>query len=273
MRVAIIGCGYLGQEVAKKLVEKKYFVTATTKNVINLKTIASIAQKSFLMKGDDLPAMKILLQENDAIILSIAVNGSNDMENTFLKTARTIQQAALETKESKTLIYTSKSSIYGDHAGQWVDESASLNAKGDEAKILKDTENVILNLKDLNWKVTVLRLAQIYGPNRTIIDIFKSYYKDIIPGHSEYYTNMVHVQDAANAIIYVLEHSIEGVYNVADDAHPTRKEFANILCRKTNLKIPSFDPKLADFPDYNKRVANYRIKEKGFEFTYPERVF
>nr|NGX29624.1 hypothetical protein [Candidatus Anoxychlamydiales bacterium] len=49
-------------------------------------------------------------------------------------------------------------------------------------------------------------------------------------------------------------------------------EFAKKICAKLNLDIPKYDPTLADFPDNNKRVANYRIKEKGYIFKHPNRV-
>jgi len=171
----------------------------------------------------------------------------------------------------KTIIYTSKSSVYGDQQGKWVDESAALNAKDGESKILIDTENTIFSLNELDWQVCILRLAQIYGHGRTIYELFKNIYKEVIPGHGDYYTNMVHQLDVVGAISYVLDHSLEGIFNVVDDDHPTREEFAKMFCTKLNLKEPKFDPKLADFPDNNKRVSNYRIKEIGYNFKYPKR--
>ncbi|MBN2480088.1 MAG: NAD-dependent epimerase/dehydratase family protein [Parachlamydiales bacterium] len=273
MNIANIGCGYVGLELAKQLIQKKHFVTATTKSVKSLKNISSIVQKSYILEGTDFDAIFQILNENDTIILTLSTNNAKDSEKTFLQTAQTIKSAALKLDKPKTLIFTSKSSIYGDHAGRWVDESADLSSKDEESKVLIDTENTLLSLKDLNWKVCILRLPHVYGPGRTIIDIFKSYYKNVIPGHGEYYTNMVHQIDVVNAIIYVLEHEIVGIFNVADDDHPTRKEFADLICQKLNLMKPTFDPTLADFADNNKRISNYRIKEKGFILTYPHRTF
>lgn len=274
MKIAIIGCGYIGYELAKELYKKGHFVTCTTTNPESIKPLSQTTQKSLIMVGNDEREMSVILNNNDIIILTVSTNNDKDFENTYLQTAKTIKKCALDLDKPKTIIYTSKSSVYGNHQGMWVDEEANLNAKDEEAKILIDTENIIFSLKDLGWKVCILRLAQVYGPERTVFDLFKSIYKNIIPGHGEYYTNMVHQQDVVGIINYIIEHALEGgVFNVVDDDHMTREEFANLICSKLNWTKPKFNPKLADFPDNNKRISNYRIKEIGYNFRYPNRVF
>lgn len=271
MKVAIIGCGYIGYELAKDLYEKDYTITCTTKNPKSIEKLKKTTQKSIIMYGHDRNEMEIILNENDVIIITIAASSSDEFESTYLQTAKTIKACTLETASPKTIIYTSKTSIYGNHNGMWVNEASTLNAKDDDAKILIDTEDTLSSLTKLGYKICILRLAQIYGPGREIKELFKALYKDVLPGHGDYYTNMVHQKDVVKAIAYVIEHKIEGVYNIADDDHPTRQEFANLICSRLKLNPPKYDPKLADLPDRNKRVSNYRIKEEGFEFTYPNR--
>ena len=216
--------------------------------------------------------MSIIIDENDVIIITVDAKNRDEFANTFLETARTIKECAVEMANPKRIIYTSKSYIYGNHDGMWVDESTPLRAKDDESKILIDAEKTLFSLIDLGWSITILRLSQIYGSNREIIDRFKANYKDVIAGHSDYYTNMVHRDDVVGIIDYVIEHDIKGIYNAADDDHMTRLELAKKICSKLNLAVPKYDPNIADFPDNNKRVSNYRIKEKGYQFKYPNRI-
>jgi nucleoside-diphosphate-sugar epimerase len=273
MKIAIIGCGYLGLSLAKELYKKGHFVTCTTTNPDTIKKLSQTTQKSLILNGNDEKTISLILNDNDIIILTVGTHNNNDYENTFINTAKTLKNCAINLNSPKKIIYTSKSSIYGDHHGMWVDESASLNAKDEESKILIDTENILLSLKDIGWKVCLLRVAQIYGPQRSIFDLFKSTYKNIMPGDGKYYTNMVHLLDVIGIITYVIEKELIGIFNVADDGHPTRQEFADMVCTKLNLSKPKYDPRLADFPDNNKRISNYRIKEKGYIFKYPNRVF
>jgi len=272
MKIAIIGCGYLGYELAKELYNKGHFVTCTTSSPDSIKKLMPVTNKSLVMMGNEEKEISLILKNNDVIIVTVSTNHDN-FEETFLQTAITIKKCASELNEPKTIIFTSKSSLYGDHEGMWVDESTDLKAMDEKSKILIETENVLFSLKELKWKVCILRLAQIYGPEREILDLFKSTYKKIIPGHGEYYTNMIHQQDVVGIIIFVLEHNIEGIFNGVDEDHPTRQEFANTLCSKLKITAPKYDPNIADFPDYNKRISNYRIKEIGYIFKYPKRNF
>lgn len=273
MKIAIVGCGYLGHELAKKLYGKDYFVTCSSNNPESLKNFIKITHKSLVMSPVDVNEMLLLLHDNDVIIVTISTKAKIDYEQTLFQTAQNIKKCARLLNVPKTIIYTSKSSIYGNHEGMWVDEYAELKATDDESKILINTENLIISLKDLGWKVAILRLAQVYGPGKDLIKIYQDIYKQELPGHPEYYTNMVHQQDAVGVICHILEHQLEGIYNVADDDHPTRGEFSEIICGKLNLPKPKFNPKLSDFADNNKRVSNYKIKESGYVFKYPSRWY
>lgn len=272
MKITILGCGYIGYALSQELSKKNHFLTCTTTNPKSINKLSATTQKSLIMRGSDKNEMSLIIKDNDIIIVTVEAKTPDEFENTYLQTAHTIKECALEMETPKTLIFTSKTYVYGNHNGMWVDESATLRAKDHFAKILIDTENTLLSLNDLGWKVAILRLSQVYGPNQEITDLFKSGYKNVIPGYGNYYTNMVHQLDVVGIISYLINHDIQGIYNVADDEHPTREELAKTICTKLNLSLPKYDPTLADFPDNNKRVANYRIKEKGYQFKYPKRI-
>lgn len=273
MKIAIIGCGYIGYEIAKELYKKGHFVTCTTINPDSIQRNLKVSQKSILMRGTDEKEILELLKSNDVIINTISTKAKIEYEAEFLQIAQTIKKCALELKTPKTIIYTSKSSIYGNHDGMWVDETAKLNAIDDESKILIETENTILSLKEQGWRVAILRLAQVYGPGRELTKLFKMIYKKEIPGNGDYYINLVHQSDVVGIVSYILDHQLFGVFNVVDDDHQTRKEASEILCKKLKLPKPKFNPKLADFADNNKRVSNHKIKEKGYIFKHPTREY
>ncbi len=271
MKIANIGCGYIGKELSKELYKRNHFITATTKNPNSLEAISKISNKSMLLDGSDEAAIFSLMEENDTLIITLISNSFKDFENIFLNTARAIKSCALKQDKPLKIIFISKTRIYGNHNGAWVDEAAPLYANDEDSKVLIETEKVLLSLQDQNFSICILRSPNFYGPTKEIVDLFKPTYKNVFPGHGDYFTNMVHQKDIVGASIYALDHNLEGVFNISDDDHHTRQDIADLICDKLNLPKVKYDPTLANFPDCNKRVSNYRIKEQGYVLKYPHR--
>jgi nucleoside-diphosphate-sugar epimerase len=271
MNIAIIGCGYIGSEIAK-LWKPKYHITATTRSIENLEKLNKLAHKSQILKGNDPKEFIPLIANNEIILITIAADGPNNYGSAYLGVAEIFRQLALEMDLPRHLIYTSSTSVYGDHNGLWVDETSPLLGSDELSKILIKAEQTYLSLEELGWSVSILRLAQIYGPNRELSKKVKEIDGRTLPGSGDHYTNMVHKADCASAIDYAHKHHLEGIFNVADDEHPTRKELYDTICHKFHLPKVHWDPSHASFPTGNKRVSNHKIKAQGFAFLHPHRV-
>jgi nucleoside-diphosphate-sugar epimerase len=270
--LAIIGCGYIGMEAASIWSQKGYHVTATTRRCERLGDLAKVAQKSLILKGNDEEALLSLLMANEILVVTIAADSFDQYESAYLHTAQLLRRLALETKQPRSLIYTSSSSVYGDHHGLWVDETSPLLVTSEQGKILIEAEKTYLSLSDLGWRPCILRLAEIYGPGREISRRIKNMQGNSLPGSGEQYTNMVHKADIATALDYVLRHQLEGIYNVVDDDHPSRKHLYDQISRHYHLRTIHWDPELASMHGGNKRVSNHKIKAAGFTFQFPHRV-
>ena len=272
MKIVIIGCGYIGQEVAKIWKEKGESVTATTRSSKRLDELSRVAIKSVIIKNADEESLAPLVNENDVIVVTIAADSLEEYENAYLNTSKVLKNLALEMELPKRLIYTSSTSVYGDHHGQWVDEESKTLAKSDQAQILIETENNYLSLAKIGWDVCVLRLTELYGPGRELSKRVARMEGHTLPGDGSQYTNMLHRTDAAVAIDYALRHHLNGIYNVSDDEHLTRKELydkVNHMFRHSEVK---WDPEHKALHSGNKRVSNHKIKAEGFAFHYPHRV-
>lgn len=272
MNIAIIGCGYVGLAVASLLKEKGHQITATTRSSQRLKELTKVAQKGVIYKGENTEDLLPLIVENDCIIITLAADHPDQYENTYLNTAQMLLQIALDHQLSRQLIYTSSTSVYGEYHGLWVDEKMPLLSKTETGKILIETETTYLALKKLGWKICTLRLAEIYGPGRELSRKFKELEQNLSLGSGDQYTNMVHREDVAHAIDYVIHHHLEGVFNLADDEHPTRKDLYLQLARQMNWKPLDWDGKETHSNRGNKRVSNHHIKSEGFSFLYPQRI-
>ena len=272
MNIVIIGCGYIGSEAALVWSKKGHHVTATTRNPERLAELSRVAQKSVIIKGNDEDELIPLIANNDLILVTIAADSPDHYESAYLNTAQIFRHLALEMDLPRHLIYTSSTSIYGDHHGLWVDETSDLMSKSDQGKILIDAEKHYLSLEELGWHVCALRFAEIYGPGRELSKRVKQLEGHTLPGSGEHYTNMIHKADCAGAIDYALRHHLEGIFNVADDEHPTRKELYDQISLKFKLPKVKWDPALTGLHSGNKRVSNHKIKAEGFAFRHPHRI-
>jgi nucleoside-diphosphate-sugar epimerase len=270
--IAIIGCGYIGMEAAALWSKKGYHVTAATRHAERLADLSKVAQKTQILKGDDEEGFASLIAVNDVLIVTIAADSADQYENAYLRTAQQFRALALEMDQPRHLIYTSSSSVYGDHHGLWVDETASLETCSEQGKILVQAEKTYLSLAECGWHVCILRLAEIYGPGREISHRVRHMDGHKLPGSGDQYTNMIHKVDVVAALDYVLRYRLEGVYNVVDDEHQTRKELYEQVGRRHHLPVLEWDPELISMHGCNKRVSNHKIKSEGFVFSFPHRI-
>lgn len=270
--IAIIGCGYIGSAAAAIWSKQGRHVTATTRSHERLDELAKIAQKSLILRGNDEDEFVPLIANNEVILVTIAADSSEHYESAYLNTAKIFRHLALEMNMPRILIYTGSSSVYGDHHGLWVDETSELRPLTSAAKILADAEKTYLSLDQLGWSVCVLRFAEIYGPGRELSKRIKQMKGQVLPGSGDHYTNMVHKEDCAGSIDYALSHKLEGIFNIADDDHPPRRELYDSVARKFHLPPVKWDPALTSLHSGNKRVSNHKIKAEGFALAHPKRL-
>ena len=272
MKILIIGCGFIGSEAAALWKKKGYVVTATTRNPDRLDALSKVAQKSVILKGNDEDELIPLMADNDVIVVTVAADSPDHYESAYLNTSQIIRHLALDMDTPKQLIYTSSTSVYGDHHGQWVDETSELLSKSEQGKILIEAEKHYLSTEEVGWRTCILRLTEIYGPGRELSKRVKQLEGHVLPGTGDHYTNMIHKKDCADALDYALRHHLEGVYNLSDDEHPTRKELYDAVSHKFSMPRVKWDPEHTPLHTGNKRVSNHKIKAEGFVFIYPHRV-
>jgi len=272
MKIAIIGCGYIGSATAKLWIKRGYHLTATTRRQKNLTLLTQLVPKSLLLTGDDPAEFAPIIANNEIILVSAAASSQEVYEATYLNIAKIFHHLALEMNTPRRLIYISSTSVYGNHRGLWVDETSALYPITTNEKILVETEKVYLSLKEIGWTICELRFAEIYGPNREISKRVTQLQGHTLPGTGNLYTNMVHKDDCAGAIDFVLQRDLEGIFNVADDDHPTRKELYDDIAKKFTLAPVEWDSKLSAMHKNNKRVSNHKIKSSGFCLVHPNRI-
>jgi nucleoside-diphosphate-sugar epimerase len=122
-----------------------------------------------------------------------------------------------ESRELRSIVYLSSLGVYGDHAGAWVDETATTIPAHTRGGVRLKAEQAWQALgQQRAIPVAVLRLAGIYGPGQNVFTrlLAGRAHRVAKPGHV---FNRIHVADIAQAIDATFAQSFDGVVNVTDD--------------------------------------------------------
>jgi len=283
MKIAIIGCGYVGSAIARKWSSEGHTLTVTTTTPDRLPELEKIAARAWTVKGNDFNALMQVVAEQEVILLSVGSRSPADYRETYLGTSTNLLAALEESPTVKQVIYTSSYSVYGDQKGKWVNENSPVNLASEKDEILYKAERVLLAAgsqfpdaffasgnEENRRRVCVLRLGGIYGPGRGLDRIFGRIAGKTRPGSGEYFTNWVHLDDIVGALEFARAQQLEGVYNLVGDVPAMGRELVAAVCDRYNLAPVSWDPSQPDTRTLNVKVSNQKLKAAGFEFVHPE---
>ena len=180
----------------------------------------------------------------------------------------------------RSIVYLSTVGIYGNHEGEWVDETTPAAPVSERSKERLAAERDWIALGARAEKaVAILRLSGIYGPGQNaLIQVARGTARRIVK--PDQFFNRIHVADIAQAVDAAFIRSANGIFNVTDDL-PTAQGApvvfaANLLKRAPPAEIPfaeaakDMTPMALSFYGESKRVRNARLKtELGVRLRYP----
>ncbi len=175
--------------------------------------------------------------------------------------------------------YLSTIGVYGNHDGDWVDETTPPAPLSRRSKLRVEAEHAWEKFARAKpWRLQIFRLAGIYGPGRSAIDQIEAGKARRIIKKDQVF-NRIHVGDIAT----IVKAGMTGagshvVYNVADDEPGPPQDVvayaAELLGVQPPPKVPFEDAELSpmarSFYDERKRVRNGRVKnDLGIHLSYP----
>lgn len=270
MKIAIVGCGYVGLAVARRWSQDGHWVTATTTSPERIAELKEVASDAVVMRGDDAEAMRELLQDQEAVLVSVGDRSRTRYKETYLGTALNLVATLPQASGLRQIVYTSSCSVYGDTKGELVDEESPVAPANEKVQTLWDAEQALLGASSPEVRVCILRLGGIYGPGREILKIFRNAAGKTRPGTGAEPTNWIHLEDIVGALEFVRLKRSQGIYNLVHDVSLTSRELLDGLCEKYGLAKVSWDPSAPPTRSYNARVSNQKIKMAGFELTHPK---
>ena len=275
MRLAIIGCGYVGSRVACLWHEAGNEVTVTTTSPNKISALQTISSKVVILTGDDSATLQQVISDRDVVLLSIGSKQRTPQvyRQTYLETAQNLVAAVKAGTGVKQIIYTGSYGVVNDKSGGTIDETVAIKPKDEFGEILYQTEQVLLSAANANLKTCILRLSGIYGEGRELIKIFGRVAGTTRPGSGDRYTNWVHVEDIVRAIDFAKEQQLNGIYHLNSDEMMTTQEFFQRLFKTHNLPPVTWDSSQTSTRSHNIKLSNQKIKDAGFELAHPQIEF
>ena len=288
MRVLIVGCGFVGLPLGVELIRLGHEVSGLRRSALAENELKAAGIRPLFGDVTQLGALARLPREFDWVVNCVAAGGGvDDYRQGYLQGTRNLIEW-LGPNPPKRFVYTSSTSVYGQTDGSQVKESSPTEPLVETAKILVETEKLLLAAaREKKFPAVILRVAGIYGPDRG--HWFKQFLKNEarMAGDGSRFLNMIHRDDLIGCIIAALKSGRPGeIYNAADDEPVSQLHFFQWLAQSLDKPLPPSEPSAValassgaprENPDENrkrgvtnKRVSNRRLKmELGYQFKYP----
>ena len=260
-KIAIIGCGWLGLPLAKKLIKKNFIVKGSTTSKEKISVLKTEEIKPFLIdlnKNLDKEILNSFLKNVDVLIINIPPKIRKEKTINYYGKIQKITSNNL-VKKINNIIFISSTSVYGSKQGkinsQTIPSPDTVNGK----EILK-TEKLFNNKNN-----TIIRFGGLINETRNPLNhlIKKS---EVL--NSDAPINYIHLEDCIGIILSVIKKNKWGkIYLGVTPFHPTKKNYFDNLCKKKRIKKLTFSSKKTVV---NKEIDDNKIKsELDYTFKYP----
>ena len=235
--MSVLGCGWVGLPLAKKLVLEGYFVKGSTTTSDSVSVLNDAGIHPYLFS---IPTLDIALESfflSDVLVITIPFLRSYEDPWMYVD----VIKQCLFVKPEVQIIFMSSTSVYHS-PNDWVDEACSIVFLNERQKALFDAEQCILAKQGV-----VLRLGGLYGFDRRVTARE--------PMTSP--VNLVHRDDVVACTLSVIRQGIRNdVFNVVSDEHRTKSE---LFFGKKPVALDSY-----------KMVSNTKLKQVlGYSFLHP----
>jgi len=232
--ISILGCGWFGLALAKKLISLNYFVKGSTTSREKLDLLQAQSVKPFLVNftTESIVADPVFF-EADALFICIPPKRNSTELLDYPQKINSILAAAKD--KSKHVVLISSTSVYADE-NKIINETSETNPDTDSGRVVLAAEILFKELFPENC--TIIRFAGLIGPNRNPGRFFAGK-SNVSNGLAP--VNLIHQTDAVGIAIKILEKQAFGrTYNACSPNHPTKMDFYINAAKTTGLAEPHF---------------------------------
>lgn len=268
MTILLAGCGDLGTETGLRFAAAGHRVVGWRRSPDKLPAeIEGVATDLSTAELPHVPA------DTTAVVIAVAADASTEeaYRTAYVNgVANVLDALERDGVAPERVLFVSSTAVYGDAGGGWIDENTTPEPTGFSGRVMLEAEELLLKRFDgTGTSPVVLRLGGIYGPGRTrLIDQVRTG-AALIPDQPRY-TNRIHRDDAAGAIVHLLSmpDALRPVYLGVDNDPAELGDVLRFLAAELGLDVPATGS-LGDARGGNKRCSNALLRGTGLSYKYP----
>jgi nucleoside-diphosphate-sugar epimerase len=272
-KVSIVGCGYTGLRLAKRWLARGARVHGYATRAASLAEIAAGGAVAQELNLDREPSPGNSTQPDFAGHLVYYAVPPAPAGDTDPRLDRFLSGLAGPAADPARIVYLSTTGVYGDHAGQPVDEDTPPAPKTARAQRRVAAETRLRDWaqqRGASW--CILRVPGIYGPGRLPLERLRHREPAIAPEEATP-SNRIHVEDLVTACVAAGERASADrrIFNVTDGSDDSLTAYLQRVARLADLPEPplisrreaerSFSPSSWSFLGESRRVGNRRLRE------------
>lgn len=228
--ISILGCGWYGSALAKKLIDHSYRVKGSTTSADKLIHLQEAGIEPYLVNFEE---GQVSFEESffqcDILVISIPPKRSSPNLKDFPAKVKQIIVAA-EKQGVEHLILISSTGVYQDGNFK-VDENTIPSPDTDSGKAMFAAEQLANEKRSST--LTIIRFAGLIGPGRNLAKHFAG--RTAIPNGLAP-VNLIHLDDCLGITLAIITQKAFGhTYHGVVPDHPTRAVFYTTACSTANL--------------------------------------
>lgn len=269
-QISILGCGWLGFPLAKKLIAKGTRINGSTTTDSKLSILENAGINAFLVsiESDGISETVIpFLDKSDVLIVDIppklrAENQGSEKQIFVEKIKNLIP--FIEKSTVKKVLFVSSTSVYGNQ-NNTITEETNPNPDTESGKQLLLAEALLQH--NPNFETTILRFGGLIGEDRQPVKFLAG--KENLP-NPDAPVNLIHQHDCIGVIEEILNRSKwREVFNAVAPFHPTREEYYTQKAIDLNLALPQFSSEQSNIrktisSEKVETVLNYTFKLENY---------
>ena len=268
-RCLIAGCGYVGAALGALLSSEGHMVFGLRRRALRLPPGVEPIEADLGVPA----SLARLPGALDFVFYLAAPGGAEDAlyRSTYVDGQRNLYQAlASQGQRPRRVLFASSTAVYGQHDGEWVDESSPTEPVDFRGRRLLEAEGLLARGP---FPGVAVRFGGIYGPRRSGLVAEVRAGRAVIRPGPPHYTNRIHRDDCAGVLRHLAQlEAPEPVY-LGVDCEPADE--AAVL-RWLAGALGAAEPRIAAAGELrrrerrsSKRCRNDRLLASGYRFLHP----
>lgn len=236
--VSILGCGWFGLPLARRLAEDGYTVCGSTTDPAKLPEIEKAGARAFTVKIEPgrPPGAEEEFFSSEIMVVNFPPQRRDDITTHLAGQTETLTKA-LSDGGAEFVVFISSTSVYADLGRVVTEEDFLTGTPSKKSGVALRAMEQSLGAADFD--LTVLRFAGLVGYDR---DPRRFLRKRPAANRPDAPVNLIHRDDCVEITAKIIKDNIRGeVFNAVCDSHPLRSEFYGREAKAAGTDAPVFE--------------------------------